>query len=349
MATDESVVQRSGLPPQLVLYRMAVGHYLSRALHVVVKLGIPDLLADGPRHHGDLARATNTHASALNRVMRLLASVGIFEEEDGARFALTPLGECLRAGVPGSMHASVLLFTGPRLQDTWKDLEYCVHTGEPAYRRRGITDPFDDLLRDPEETANFDAAMAEFTRLAAIAVAATYDFAPLGSLVDVGGGNGALLLGILRAHPHLRGTVFDRSEAVARATREIAAAGLAARCQAISGDFFTEVPGGGDAYLLKHVIHDWDDDRAVAILRNCHRAMGADGKLLLVEGVYPPRIEATLESWGAAANDVNMLVCTGGRQRSEEEFRVLFAAAGFRLTTIVPTPARVSVIEGVRR
>jgi SAM-dependent methyltransferase len=333
----------------LVLYQMAVGHYVSRALHLVVKLGIPDLLGDGPREYGDLARATNTHASALNRVLRLLASVGIFEERDGGRFALTSLGEHLRAGVPGSMHASVLLFAGPRLQDAWKDLEYCVHTGEPAYRRRGITDPFEDPLRDPEYIANFDAAMAEFTRLAAIAVAAAYDFAPLGSVVDVGGGNGALLLGILRAHSHLRGTVFDRPEAAARATQQIAAAGLADRCQAIVGDFFTEVPGGGDAYLLKHVIHDWDDARAVRILQNCHRAMGAEGKLLVVEGVYPPRIEPSLESWGAAANDVNMLVCTGGRQRSEAEFRTLFAAAGFHLTRIVPTPARVSVIEGLHR
>jgi SAM-dependent methyltransferase len=331
-----------------MLYQMAVGHYVSRALHVVVKLGIPDLLADGPRHSGDLAQATATHAPALNRVLRLVASVGVLEEQENGRFALMPLGEHLRTGVPGSMRASVLLFAGPRIQDAWKDLEYCVHTGEPAYRRRGITDPFDDPLRDPEEAANFDAAMAEFTRLAAIAVAAAYDFAPFRSVTDVGGGNGALLIGILQAHPTLRGTVFDRPEAAARATRQIAAAGLADRCQAIGGDFFMEVPGGGDAYLLKHVIHDWDDDRAVRILQNCHRAMGAEGQLLLVEGVYPPRIEPSLESWGAAANDVNMLVCTGGRQRSEAEFRALFATARFHLTQIIPTPARVSVIEGVR-
>jgi len=210
MAAHEGVLQRSGLPPQLVLYQMAVGHYVSRALHAVVKLGIPDLLADGPRHSGDLAQATATHAPALNRVLRLVASVGVLEEQENGRFALTPLGEHLRTGVPGSMRASVLLFAGPRIQDAWKDLEYCVHTGEPAYRRRGITDPFDDPLRDPEETGNFDAAMAEFTRLAAIAVAAAYDFAPFRTVTDVGGGNGALLIGILQAHPHLRGTVFDR-------------------------------------------------------------------------------------------------------------------------------------------
>ena len=229
MATHDSVLQRSGLPPQLVLYQMAVGHYVSRALHVVVKLGIPDLLADGPRHYGDLAQGTATHAPALNRVLRLLASVGVFEEQENGRFALTPLGEQLRPGVPGSMRASVLLFAGPRVQDVWKDLEYCVQIGEPAYRRRGVTDPFHDPERDAEETANFDAAMAEFTRLAAIAVAAAYDFAPLRTVVDVGGGNGALLIGILRAHPALRGAVFDRPEAAARASQQIADAGLAAR------------------------------------------------------------------------------------------------------------------------
>ena len=348
MAPHERATQSQGVPPQLALYQMSIGHYVSRALHLAAKLGLADLLADGPRHSGELARSTATHPASLNRVMRLLASVGIFDEQDNGSFALTPLGQHLRAGVPGSMRASVMLFAGTRVQDSWKDLEYCVQTGEPAYRRRGVTDPFDDPVRDPEETANFDAAMADFTRLAAVAVAAAYDFAPLRSVVDVGGGNGALLIGILQAHPALRGTVFDRPAAAERARRQIADAGLAERCQAVAGDFFTEVPGGADAYLLKHVIHDWDDARAVTILENCHRAMSAAGKLLLVEGVYPPRIEQSLESWGAAANDVNMLVCTGGRQRSESEFRALFEAAGFRLTKIVPTPARVSVIEGVR-
>jgi hypothetical protein len=347
MAVQESITQRS-LPPQLVLYQMSTGHYVSRGLHLAAKLGLADLLKDGPRHYGELAQATAMHAPALNRVMRLLASVGVFEEQENGNFALTPLGECLRVGVPGSMRAAVMLFGGPRVQDAWKDLEYCVQTGEPAYRRRGVTDPFDDPARDPEETAVFDAAMADFTRLAAIAVAAAYDFAPLRTVVDVGGGNGALLIGILSAYPALHGTVIDRPEAVARARQQIASAGLVDRCDAVGGDFFKTVPSGGDAYMLKHVIHDWDDDRALAILKTCHRGMGANGRLLIIEGVYPPRIGPSLESRGAAANDVNMLVCTGGRQRSEAEFRALFDAAHFRLTKIVPTPAGVSVIEGLR-
>jgi C-methyltransferase len=163
------------------------------------------------------------------------------------------------------------------------------------------------------------------------------------------GAETARLIGLLQANPALRGIVFDLPAAAERATKQIAASALSERCQAVGGDFFKAVPEGGDAYLLKHVIHDWNDEQAVAILRSCHRVMPPSGKLLLVEGVYPLRIDQSLESRGAAANDVNMLVNTGGRQRSEAEFRSLYGAAGFTLTRIVPTPARVAVIEGARR
>jgi orsellinic acid C2-O-methyltransferase len=336
----------SSLPPQTVLYQLGIGHYFSHALFVAAKLGIADLLKDGPRHAADLAAATATHAPSLARVMRLLASVGVFEEQEDGCFALTSLGECLRSGVPGSVRAMVMLFTGQRVQNAWQELEYCVQTGNPVFRKRGVDDPFADPARTPKETATFDAAMADFTTLAAMAVAAAYDFAPLGTIVDVGGGNGALLIGILQAHSHLHGTVFDRPSAIERAEKHVAECGLAARCNTVAGDFFKEVPPGADAYILKHVIHDWNDERAVAILQNCHRAMSANGRLLIVEGVYPRRIDQSLDSRGAAANDVNMLVNTGGRQRSEAEFRSLYDAAGFTLTKIVPTPARLSVIEG---
>jgi SAM-dependent methyltransferase len=253
----------------------------------------------------------------------------------------------LRPDVPGSARALVMLFAGERIHESWADLEHCIRTGEPVFRKRGLDDPF--AGRTPEEEANFDAAMADGTRLTAVTVAAAYDFAALRKVIDVGGGNGALLIGILQAHPHLRGVVFDRPGAVERARKEIAAHGLAERCEAVEGDFFKEVPGGADAILMKHVIHDWNDEDSLTILRSCHRALGDQGKVLIVEGVYPPRIEPSLEARGAAANDVNMLVNTGGRQRSEAEFRALYAQAGFELTRIVPTPARVCVIEGVRK
>ena len=244
----------------------------------------------------------------------------------------------------------VMHFSGNRIQENWKELEYCVQTGEPAYRRRGINDPFldPDPLRTPEEAANFDAAMADLTRVAAVAIAAAYDFALFRTLVDVGGGNGALMIALLKANPMPRGIIYDRPAAAESAKKQIEDNGLAGRCTAIGGDFFKEVPAGGDAYILKHVIHDWDDDRAVAILRNCHHAMAQHGRLLIVEGVYPPRIDQSAESRRAAANDANMLVSTGGRQRSEIEFRSLYEAAGFKFMKIVSTTAPVSLIEGVR-
>jgi hypothetical protein len=346
MAAEEKVAPP--LPPQTVLYQMAIGHYLSRAIALAAKIGVADLLKDGPRHFEQLAEATGTHAPSLNRVLRLLASAGVFEEKDNGYFALTPLGEYLRADVPGSTRAMMMLFGGGRVQDAWKDLEYCVRTGEPAFRKRGVADPFVEIAQNPEEAANFDAAMGEYTRLVAIAVAAAYDFAPFGTVVDVGGGNGAMLIGILQANPRLGGIVFDQQHVAQRAKQRIADHGLAERCQAVAGNFFTQVPSGGDAYILKHVIHDWNDEQALAILASCHRAMAANAKLLLVEGVYPPRINQSPDSRGAAANDVNMLVNTGGRQRSEAEFRSLYKAAGFTLTRLVPTRAPVSVIEGVR-
>jgi hypothetical protein len=334
------------LSPPFVLFRMVTGYYVSRAIYVASKLSIADLIAEGPRSHGELAKATGAHADSLRRVLRLLASAGVFIEEDDGKFALTPIGACLRSDGPGSMRAAALLFGGIT-QQAWRDLLHSVETGQPAFRHVFGKEPFDYMAEHPDEAANFDAAMAGFTKHIAIAVVAAYDFSPFRRIVDIGGGNGALLAGILRDNPTLTGVVFDLPDVAIRAREQIRELGLAGRCEIVSGDFFEEVPGGGDAYLLKHVIHDWKDDRATEILRTCRRAMAAEARLLLVEGVYPPRIDQSDESRGAAANDVNMLVCTGGRQRSEAEFRALYDAAGFRLTRIVPTQTPVKVIEGV--
>jgi len=335
-------------PPGMQLYKIGIGHYFSRALALAAKLGIADLLGNGPRHYDDLARATEMHGASLNRVMRLLASVGIFEERDRGHFGLTPVGELLRTGVPGSMRSAVLLFAGVGIQDAWKELEYCVKTGEPWFRRDSRqADAFSAIAQNAEQARIFDEAMATFTSMTVAAITAAYDFSPFRMLVDVGGGNGSLLMGILQANPHLRGTVFDLPHAAAKAQARIAEAGLRARCEVVSGDFFKAVPAGADAYIAKHVIHDWDDERAAVILRNIRRAMLPRGTLLIAEGVYPVRIDQSDAGRGAAANDVNMLVNTGGRQRSEAEFRSLCAAAGFTLTRIIPTFASLSVIEGV--
>lgn len=336
------------LPPQGVLYHLATGYYLSRALFVAAKLGIADHLRDGPRSAAQLAAATESHAPSLRRVLRLLCSAGVFAEEENGDFALTSLSEWLRTDQPGSFRSAALLFTGPLEWASWAELPYTVQTGEMALRRAVGVDTFEYLEKHPDEGVVFDEAMAAFTSMTAMVVAATYDFSDLRTLVDVGGGNGALLIGILQAHAHLRGIVFDQPRPVEGARAKIAAAGLADRCEAAAGDFFVSVPEGGDAYLLKHVIHDWDDEQATRILQTVHRAMRPDARLLLVEGVYPARIDHGIASRGAALNDVNMLVVTGGRQRSEAEFRELYAAAGFRLSRIVPTMSGACIIEGER-
>jgi hypothetical protein len=337
------------LPPGIVLYQLATGHYLSRALHLAAKLKLADLLARGPRDALEIARETDTDAAALRRVMRLLASAGVFAETESGAFALTPLGGALRSDVTGSAWAMVMLFAGIAIQDGWKELEYCVRTGQPAFRKRSATgDAFSQF--DAEQAAIFDLAMATFAPQSAAAIVAAYEFSQFGTLMDVGGGNGALLIGILRANPKLRGVVFERPEAVAGARRNLEEAGFAARCEVVEGDFFTAVPAGADAILTKHVIHDWNDEQATAILRNCRQALPGGAKLLIAEGVYPSQIDTSLPSRGAAANDVNMLVSTGGRQRSEAEFRALYEASGFGLTKIFPTEnPGLCVIEGVAR
>src|SRR5438552_5269670 len=226
MASDEP-----RLSPQAALYRMAIGHYVSRALALVAKLGIADLLEAGPLDAENLAASTETNPDALRRVLRLLVSVGVFREDDHGKFALTPLADSLRADAPMSARPMVLLFAGVHIQDSWKELEYCVQTGDPAFRRRGATDPFAEIAKDPEDAAIFDAAMASGTRAIAMAVAALYDFSPFRTIVDVGGGNGALPVGILTTHQHLEGVVFDTPQVAERASKEVAAAGLSDRCR----------------------------------------------------------------------------------------------------------------------
>lgn len=335
------------LPPSLVLYQLSTGHYFSRALDLVARLGVADLLAEGPRDGESLAKTLGVLPGPVRRVLRLLVSVGVFAEDEAGRFSLTATGEKLRTDVADSMRSAVRLFAGPRIQDNWKELEFCVRTGEPAIHKHepGLSS-FEFMSRDPESVAIFDEAMAALTRRTALAVAAAYDFSPLDRIVDVGGGNGALLLGILGVHARPKGVVFDLPPAAERARKEIERAGMSARCEAVGGSFFEAVPSGASAYLVKHVLHDWDDAHARQILERCRAAMSADTKLLVIEGVYPDRIDASLASRAAAVNDVNMLVSAGGRARTEVEFRTLFESAGFELVRIVPTPANVGIVEG---
>jgi O-methyltransferase domain len=329
------------LPPPMVIYQLASAHYVSQALHAVAHLGIADLLAEGPQTHETLATKTGTHAGALRRVLRLLASAGVFAEGVDGRFELTPIGSALRSG-PGSSRAAARLFAGPMVWQCWGDLLTTVRTGEPAFARIFKTGSFEYFADHPEEAAVFDEAMGSFTAMISGVVAAAYDFSGMREVIDVGGGDGRLLTGILRAYPGLRGTVFDLPRLADRATRQISGAGLADRYQFVGGDFFEAVPEGGDAYVLRSVLHDWEDPEAIAILRSCRRAIREDGALLVVER----ELGGPNENPDDKFSDLNMLVLPGGRERTLEEFAAVYESAGFELVGATPTAAAISVIEG---
>lgn len=331
-------------PPSSLLYRLATAHYVSHALHAVAALGVADHLTDGPRSAEALAEATGTHAPSLRRVLRLLVTEGVFVEEADGRFAATPLS----ATLAGGFSDAVQVFAGPMVQRPWGDLVETLRTGEYAFERVYGQGPFEYFDARPEESAMFDRTMGSFTRWIAVGVTKAYDFSGLRRVLDVGGGEGALLTGVLRAHPHLEGAVFDlaRSEESARA--HIASAEVADRCAFVAGDFFEAVPAGYDAYLIKHVIHDWDDARAIRILTRVREAIGDTGApVLLVEGLYPSAIDTSFEAAGAARNDCNMMVVTGGKQRTEAELRALYEPAGLTLSRVIPTGVGASIVEGL--
>jgi SAM-dependent methyltransferase len=337
--------QATSVPPPVALLQMVTGYWVSQVIYVAAKLGIADLLKDGPKSSDELAQATGTHARSLYRLLRALASVGVFAEAEDGRFGLTPLGECLQTGSPGSVRA-ITINHGERLYRAWGDLLHSVRTGEIAFNHIFGMDLWQYAAQNPEAAALVTEAMAEFTTQVSTAVVTAYDFSRFSKIVDVGGGNGTLLLSILQANPQMSGVLFDLPYVVEDARKHIDAAGLTGRCAFVAGDFFEFVSSGGDAYILKNIIHDWDDERALKILQNCHRAMTENGKLLLVEGVIPPGNEP---SFGKLV-DLNMLVMAGGCERTEDEYRALFAAAGFTLTNLIPiqSPFGFSVIEGVR-
>jgi hypothetical protein len=308
-----------------------------------VDAGVADLLRDSPCSSDDLAVACGAHAPTLYRLLRALASVGVFTELDGHRFALTPLAELLRSDAPGSMRALGRMY-GSEQYRAWGELLESVRTGQPAFDRTFGASYFDYLARSPEADAIFNAAMTGWTTQVAEAVIAAYDFSGVDTVVDVGGGHGLLLTTILRAHPAMRGVLFERPHVVKGAQQHLQAAGVTDRCATDGGDFFASVTEGGDVYILAQILHDWDDERCGVILANCHRAMHPAGKLLVVEQVLPPANEPSLGKWLA----LHMLVMLTGRERTEAEYRDLLGAARFDLTRVIPTFSGASIVEGVR-
>jgi hypothetical protein len=327
--------------PQEEMNRLLSGYWLSKAVYAAAKLGIADLLSAGGRSVDDLARETKTHGPSLYRVLRALASVGVFVEDKPGRFALTPLAECLRNDVPGSQRALAIML-GEEQFRAWSDFLYSVQTGKTAFDQVYGMPVFDYLSKNPELAKISDAAMVGVHGRETSAMTDVYDFSDIPVLADIGGGNGSLLTTVLQKYPAMSAILYDLPGVTERARVTLRAAGLADRCRVIGGSFFESVPTGANAYLMRHIIHDWDDEKATTILQNVHRAVAKDGRLLVVESVIPA---GNGPAFGKLL-DLHMMVVPGGKERTEDEYRRLFAAAGFRLAKIVPTRAEVSVIEG---
>jgi hypothetical protein len=278
----------------------------------------------------------------LYRLLRALASFGVFAEEGDGRFANTELSSLLRADMPGSMRAMLLFLGEETTLRTWESLEHSVATGEPGFEHVYGTHHFDYLSSHPDGAKVFDAAMTSYSAMVNAAIAKACDFSSFETIVDVAGGVGSTLCTILKAHPALRGTLFDMPHVIERARGYIAQQGLAERCRAVAGDFFEALPPGADVYFMKHIIHDWDDERCVRILRNCHAAMPAHGRLLVSERVVPP---GNGRSYSKLADLLMLLMTPGGKERTEDEFRILFAAGGFNVVRLVATESEHVVLE----
>jgi len=318
------------------LMRLIGAYRVSRAIHVAASLGIADLIADQPKSADELADAAGCRSDSLDRLLRALASIGVLEKAD-TRYALTPMGDYLRSDRPGSLHAWAMLHSRSYFWNSWSALEHSIRTGENSFRHVYGTSVWEHRAAHPEESAVFDRAMAAGTSLTNRAILESSDFARFGTLVDVGGGNGALLAAILPRYPDLRGILFDQPHVVGPDLLE--AAGVLDRCAIVGGSFFEAVPEGGDAYVLKFILHDWEDSEARAILAACRRAMAAGTSLFVLER----------HTDGAELRfaDLHMLVSPGGRERTLEEFQALLEATGFRLVGSTPAGSIVSIIEAV--
>jgi O-methyltransferase/methyltransferase family protein len=335
------------VPPRFQLTRMISSVWIPQAIAAAAKLGVLDALSAGPKASEAVAREAKTDPGATHRLLRALATLELVTHQADGAFELTPLGRALTADAPDSVRSWALLWGGPMMWEVWGSLAECVRTGESAPRLRfGVASSFEMMERFPEDSAHFNRSMLELTRGLAPLLPAFYDFAGARAVLDVGGGFGALLPPLLRAHPTLSGVVYDLPRCADGARAFLAKEGLAERCRFEGGDFFASVPTGADIYLLKSVIHDWDDARARKILERCRDALRGDAKLLVLE--WPISERATPADVGIAGVDLNMLVAVGGVERTLEEYRALLGSAGLRVTRIVPTPAGMQLIEAAR-
>jgi hypothetical protein len=335
--TSEQQAQQQAL--QQVM-QAATGYIASTALQIAVQLGIADHIAAGTTSCRDLALVSGVKEDALYRVLRMLSMMGIFEETTPRTFGLTPAAAALRR-VPGSLYEMALWMSDPFHFRVYADAMYSVTTGAPAIEKTYGVPIFEYFEKNPALAAVFNNAMTSFSAMVVPAAIEAYDFSGIRVLVDVAGGHGGVLTGILAKYPEMHGILCDLGHVIDGARHRIASLGLSDRCQTATCDIFHAVPDGGDAYMMKHIIHDWDDEKAGTILRNIRRVLPREGRLLLLESVIAPGNEPDFSK----IIDLEMLLVPGGRERSADEFRALFAANGFQLTRIVPTRSPLSVIE----
>jgi hypothetical protein len=327
----------------VTLFQMILGGWVQQSISVAAKLGIPDLLKDGPKDHNQLAEMTQTHAPTLYRLMRALTSVGLFTELENKHFAICPLGTYLETDSEGSVRSLAIMLGEQWHRNPWSNLLFTVQTGENAFKEVYGQSNYDYLTQNPDAGEVFNNAMVGITKTITSEIG-RYDFSGFGQVIDIGGGHGALMEAILNQNPHLKGTVYDLTEVIEGTRRLMRTAGLENRCDCVAGDFFESVPSGGDAYILKAIIHNWSDDAAITILRHCRQHMHANGKLILLESVITPGDAPHPSKF----TDLEMIVFTpSGKERTELEFQDLFQKAGFKLSRIIPTPTLVSIIEGI--
>jgi O-methyltransferase domain/Dimerisation domain len=317
------------------------GFWMSRAVWVAAKLGLADLLKSGPKTAEELAQATSTHAPSLFRILRALASAGVFKKENDERFGLTPLSETLITDAPGSTRWFIISELGQEHYPAWGNLMHSVKTGEVAFDDFFGMDVWKYFSQNPEDAAVFNDSMSANTAAVNEAITSLYDFSKFNKIVDVGGGHGGLITSILQKNADVAGVLFDAPEVIEGARAKLEAAGVADRCEAVAGNFFEAVPEGGDAYVMKWIIHDWEDEKAIAILKNCRQHTQSGDRLIIVDCVVPENDEPDFSK----TFDLNMLVMTGGKERTAAEFQELLAAAGFKLLRVIPTDLPPSIVE----
>jgi hypothetical protein len=333
------------LTPPDQLMQLLFGFAASRAIGVAAELGIADLLKGGPKTAGELAPETGADPRSLYRLLRACAACGVFSEDSLKRFSLTPLAEPLRSDIRGSLRAFSVMMTTDWQYQVWGHLPYSVKTGKPAFDKVFGMSSFDYFWTNEKAGKEFNDAMTSNSAFSSMAVVNGYDFSVFEKLVDVGGGHGFLLASILEKHPQLQGLLFDTPDTIAAAQPLLQQHGVTDRCTTQSGNFFESVPAGGDCYIMKHIIHDWNDEQCITLLQNCRKAMKPGGKVLVVEMVVPEGNQPSPSKF----LDLQMLLFLPGCERTATEYKELFDKAGFELTQIVPTPSPFSIIEGMAK